>query len=749
MKFINNNRLKTILFILFAMIAQVFLGLNGSVFAEEDKVYKFAGDNNHPPYEYLNKKGEFVGFNIDILEVIAKDQNINVEIIPMEWDKAVTSLEKGNIDGIIGMSKSREREKLFKFISPNLIVDQVIFSGSENVAINTLEDLEGLKVAYQLNDRNEEYISKIPNIIPVPKDDQESALLALSNKEVDAVLGTNLVGIYYLQKNNLINDIQVVGEAINSSEYGIVVTKENEELYKKLEKGLINIKTNKTYDKIYSKWFRESRVTIYEIIKSNKLETTVIVGAIVIMILFLTRYNSILKKRVKNRTKEIERANEELFQQQKEIYKLAYYDPVTSLPNRFKFIKELDKLLGRVKEGSLFAVLFLDLDRFKNINDTLGHETGDYILKLLSIRLRELMGEKDILAKVGGDEYFILYPYIKDREEIINLTNKIIENFKEPFTIDGYEIYLTTSIGIAIYPDSGIDSGSLLKNLDLALYKAKELGGNSYYIYGEELKSQGFDRMLLLNQLRQAVEENQLVVDYQPQVDIKTGKILGVEALMRWNHPEKGLLYPDAFIPLAEESGLIIAMGDWILKKACNDVKDWVNKRKDIYVSVNISTKQFQHKDFIKEVMEALDIAALNSRNLVLEITETVAISNIKYTIEILNELKELGIGVAIDDFGTGYSSLSYLSEMGANELKIDRSFISDIETNSKNKTISNAIIALAKKLDMKVTAEGVENLEQLTILKNMNCDKAQGYYFSRPISKEEIEKNYLDDFME
>ncbi len=251
--------------------------------------------------------------------------------------------------------------------------------------------------------------------------------------------------------------------------------------------------------------------------------------------------------------------------------------------------------------------------------------------------------------------------------------------------------------------------------------------------------------MMLLNQLRYAVEYDELVLHYQPQIDISTGEIRGVEALVRWNHPERGLLYPDEFIYLAEESGFIIQMGEWIIRQACLDGKKWQDEGKEIIVSVNISSKQFQQDDFVNKVTEIINESGLNPRNLTLEITETIAISDIKHTIEVLNRLRSLGIAVAIDDFGTGYSSLSYLNEMSVNELKIDRSFIWDIERNDKNKLISNTIIVLAKQLGLRVIAEGVENSEQLYILKEMNCDIAQGYHFSRPVTKERIDEMILE----
>ena len=369
---------------------------------------------------------------------------------------------------------------------------------------------------------------------------------------------------------------------------------------------------------------------------------------------------------------------------------------------------------------------------------------GDYILKLLGNRLRKQVEKGDIVARAGGDEFYILMNNYKNIDEVTDLAERILADFKSPYIVKDYTLYLTTSIGIVTFPDGGVDAGTLIKNADLALYKSKGLGGNTYYIYGEEIKSEGLERMMLLNQLRYAVEYDELVLHYQPQIDISTGEIRGVEALVRWNHPERGLLYPDEFIYLAEESGFIIQMGEWILKKACIDGKKWQDDGNDMIVSVNISSKQFQQDNFVNKVMEAINESGLNPNNLTLEITETIAISDIKRTIEVLNELRSLGIAVAIDDFGTGYSSLSYLNEMSVNELKIDRSFIWDIEKNDKNKLISNTIIILAKQLGLRVIAEGVENYEQLTILKEMNCDIAQGFHFSRPVTREEIDEMIL-----
>lgn len=738
------ERKKIVLFIILAMVLGQGLLAEGKSTDSKDysKTIKLAGDHNHPPYEYIDDNGIFKGFNIDIINAIANEMDLKLEIIPMEWSDAILALDNNEVDGIIGMSQNQERLEKYRFISPTVINEQVIFTRKDTVHINELADLQGLKMAYQKNDYNESIILEIPNITPYPKRGQDEALAALEKGEVDATMGNKLVGLYYLQKNKMTELIKVVGEPISTVKYGPVVGKDNEELLQVLEKGLEAIKRNKLYDKIYKKWFGEDISYIKMIFDVYKEQIISVFIVISLTFLSLYFYNKKLQREVLKRTSELEIANKDLIEHQKEIYNLAYYDPITSLPNRVYFTEELNNIFENIEENKgLFAVLLLDLDRFKHINDTLGHNVGDHILKLLGMRLKKLVKDDDIIARIGGDEYYILIKDIDHTDDVIKLANIIIEDFKKPFHIKDYELYLTTSIGISLYPDGGLDSQSMIKNADLALYKAKEFGGNAYYIYGIEIQSTGLERMMLLNQLRQALQNNEFMLHYQPQIDILTGKIRGMEALIRWNHPEQGLLYPDKFIPLAEETGLIIPMGEWILREASIQAKKWIDLGHDITISVNISAKQFQHRGFISEVINAIDKSGLNPKNLTLEITETIAISNIDYTLNILDTLGSLGISVAIDDFGTGYSSLNYLNEMNVNELKIDRSFIWDIEKNDKNKMISNTIIVLAKQLGLKVTAEGVENREQLEILKEMKCDIAQGYHFSKPVSKEKMDE--------
>ena len=745
MNFMKTYRRILILMSIILILSHGFFAHGENIMEDNNRVYRFAGDYNHPPYEFVDKNGRFVGFNVDIMNAIAEAMNIDVQIIPMSWDNAVWSLDTGEVDGIIGMAQNDSRLERYRFTSHTLLNEQVIFVHKDTVHVSSTEELAGFRVAYQRGDYNESVLLRIPNVKRFPKIDQEEALIALANGEVDAVLGNKLVGMYHLQRNKLTDEIKIVGDPISSAKYGPVVSMDNEELLYILEEGLQLIRDNNTYEAIYKKWFGQNISNLRLILDLYK--DKLIFGIIILFMIFvfLYMYNKRLQREVSRRTQELEMANKSLIKQQKEIYNLAYFDSITSLPNRVYFVEEVNNKFENPDEVvANFAILFLDIDRFKHINDTLGHSVGDYILKLLGNRLRKQVEKGDIVARAGGDEFYILMNNYKNIDEVTDLAERILADFKSPYIVKDYTLYLTTSIGIVTFPDGGVDAGTLIKNADLALYKSKGLGGNTYYIYGEEIKSEGLERMMLLNQLRYAVEYDELVLHYQPQVDISTGEIRGVEALVRWNHPERGLLYPDEFIYLAEESGFIIQMGEWILKKACIDGKKWQDDGNDMIVSVNISSKQFQQDNFVNKVMEAINESGLNPNNLTLEITETIAISDIKRTIEVLNELRSLGIAVAIDDFGTGYSSLSYLNEMSVNELKIDRSFIWDIEKNDKNKLISNTIIILAKQLGLRVIAEGVENYEQLTILKEMNCDIAQGFHFSRPVTREEIDEMIL-----
>ncbi len=422
----------------------------------------------------------------------------------------------------------------------------------------------------------------------------------------------------------------------------------------------------------------------------------------------------------------------------------AHYDFLTNLPNRVLFKDRLNLELSHAhRNKALLAVMFLDLDRFKLVNDTLGHAMGDQLLKGVAKRLSDCLRESDTVSRLGGDEFTILLPGLSYKEDAAKVAQKIINALQQPWLLGGHEFHITTSIGIALYPNDGEDADTLLKHADTAMYRAKEQGGNDYQLYTPAMNAIILERLDLENSLRHAVKNKEFVVFYQPQVNTNTGQITGMEALVRWQHPYRGLISPNEFIPVAEETGLIVPIGEWVLRTACAQIKAWQETGfPPMRVTVNLSARQFlQQKNLVAIVAQILQETGLDPRWLELEITESIAMQDVEFTITMLYELRRMGIQIAIDDFGTGYSSLNYLKRFPINTLKIDRSFVCDIGINQDNTAIVSTIINLGQNMGLNVIAEGVEAEEQLVFLKKRDCIEMQGYLFSKPVPAEEFER--------
>lgn len=427
---------------------------------------------------------------------------------------------------------------------------------------------------------------------------------------------------------------------------------------------------------------------------------------------------------------------------EKIIEHLAFHDSLTDLPNRRLFLRRIEEdLMQASYEGTKIAVLFLDVDRFKIINDSFGHELGDNVLLEAVTRIKKQIKAEDFLARFGGDEFTMLLTDIESKDEVEEMVERIKQDFTRPFKIGNKSYPLTFSIGIALYPEDGKSINELIGRADTALYHVKERGRGNYAFFSKEMEQKSLERTLLDNELRKAVHTNQFYIKYQPKINLKNKEVMGMEALLRWKHPEIGMIPPDKFIPQAEESGLINEIGEWVLKEACTFAKSLQNNGcKDCIISVNLSGKQLEDENFINKLKHILSETGLEPKYLDLEITENILV-NERTVFHMLNQIRELGVHISIDDFGTGYSSLSYVKDLPVNTLKIDMSFIRDIEHSEESKAIVFAIIKLAETLDMNVIAEGIENEEQLDILVDNGCSNAQGYLFSKPLIADEFKK--------
>jgi len=431
---------------------------------------------------------------------------------------------------------------------------------------------------------------------------------------------------------------------------------------------------------------------------------------------------------------------------------LANYDALTELPNRSLLMDRLEQALTRAPwHDRSVAVLFCDLDRFKIINDTLGHNAGDQVLNIVAQRFLRCVRNGDTVARLGGDEFVILLTDLARSYDVSKLADKIIHEISQPLMLEEQEVYVTTSVGISVFPDDGYEADVLLKQADIAMYQAKEKGKNSYQIYSESLNTRTTDRLTLEGALRRALDGDELQVYYQPQIDLKTNNIVSAEALIRWQHPEMGLIAPVDFLPIAKETGLMAAIDKWVMARACKQNKSWRDMGlPSIRIAVNMSDQLFHQEDLVQTVANILADADLPADGLELELTEAVIMRNPEQAVNILNQLQEMGVKIAIDDFGTGYSSLGHLKHYPIQTIKIDRSFVSDLPHDSDDAAITEAILAMSNSLGLTVVAEGIETIEQHGFLKNLDCKLMQGFLFSQPLDAAKfhdmLQRNFKED---
>jgi len=424
----------------------------------------------------------------------------------------------------------------------------------------------------------------------------------------------------------------------------------------------------------------------------------------------------------------------------------AHHDALTGLPNRFLFSDRLEQSIEKAKRhNSVVALFFIDLDHFKEINDSLGHEVGDKVLQEATLRLQTSIRDEDTLARLGGDEFTVLLEDLKQGQNASNIAKKILENLEKPIYIDEHELYISSSIGISLYPDDGVTAQDLLKFADSAMYKAKDEGRNNYQFYSSEMTELAFERVVMETGIRSAIQNEEFVVYYQVQIDGRDNTLVGMEALVRWNHPIMGIVPPSKFIPLAESTGLIIDIDNFVMKTAMKQIATWYKEGLNPGVlAMNLAVKQLERKGFIEDFKVMMQDSECKAKWIELEVTEDQIMKNPEKAIKILDKISDMGIELAVDDFGTGYSSLSYLKKLPITKLKIDQSFVRDLPDDEEDTAITKAVIALAKGLNLNIIAEGVETKEQRDFLVKNGCANIQGYYYSKPIVASELKKRFL-----
>ena len=719
-------------------------------------VIRVAVDPDWAPIEFIDEEGKLDGISREYLDLLEKHLNIKFEIAnQLTWQEAVYAVKNRKLDMFSSVSVTDERKTYCTFTSPYLSFPIKMFSHADHPYVGELSNLTTETVVVVQGYAIEAWLRRdYPHLkiitVPTPLD----GLQKISHREATVFIGNVITANYYLGKANITN-VRVSGDTPYSNDQAMAVRNDWSVLAGILQKSLNSIP-------------REQRKLIYNRWNTIKFEHAIDYGLIwrivivtIIIIFIIIYWNRRLAREI-NRREKIEvklrdyqlTLEEKVEQRTRDYVQLAHYDVLTGLPNRILFTDRLTQAMHTAdRYNSRVAILFIDLDDFKQVNDSFDHTYGDDALKAVADRFMALIRKEDTLARMGGDEFTLILNNIQHNDDIALIANKIIQQLHEPIVIHGHRIFLGASIGISIYPEHGETIEDLVRNADSAMYKAKSSGRNTFKYYSEDLTQFALQRIKMESWLHKAIENKQFVLHYQPQIDLDSGEICGIEALIRWEHPEEGNISPAQFIPQAERSRLIIPIGKWVLTEACRQMKHWRQTGcigDNVTMSVNLSALQFEQDDLIDMVKSALDHANLKHSMLELEITESVMMNNPERSREILNQLRDLNVKIAIDDFGTGYSSLSYLKLLPLTKLKIDRAFVSDIPDDPNDVAISRAIISLAESMSLEVLAEGVETEAQHDFLKQEGCHSGQGYLYSKPLSTAEFEQfiaSYHDAF--
>lgn len=679
-------------------------------------------DRAFPPFGSITKDHEYIGFSADIMRIVEHRLGITFDVAKdAPWNETMKMAKAGEIDMISALVNSKQRQQFLTFTSPYISNPTIIINDGEvNGYIGSLKNLKGKKVAIEAGSYSAGVLAReYPKIELIPVDNTSMALSLVSIGKADAYVGNGVTSSYLIRKLGYHN-LSYAGQTEYQSSHSIGVTKENNILADIMKKAISSV-SKSDIEAIANYWFGVRTNSF--ISKSTALSIGSVLGGLVV---FFSFWVFSLRK-----------TRNELKKSQQAIKSHSEIDYLTGLGNRRKFYQTLNSKITQCdNQGNPFTLFFLDLDRFKEVNDSLGHAVGDLLLVEASQRILASIGEAGLVSRIGGDEFMVILPELTNNKEIEQYADCIRRRLNDPFTIEGNEINITTSIGITCYPNDANDAEQLVINGDQAMYASKKKGRNCYTYFNKKMTEEAQYKACLCRNLRTAISEKQFTLHYQPIVDLATNRINKAEALIRWDHPERGLVSPAEFIPLAEEAGLINEIGEWTFKKAIDHTAD-IQKRFNMHFQMTINTSPLQYRS------NGLDIASwykymssqgLTGDNLIVEITEGVLMEASETVKNTLFQLRDRKVGVAIDDFGTGYSSLAYLKKFDIDYLKIDRTFVKNLSVGSDDAVLIQAIIMMAHQLGLKVVAEGIETAAQRDILIEAGCDFGQGYYYSKPI---------------
>lgn len=693
-------------------------------FLKQHPVIRLASDFAWPPFESISDKGIYSGIAADYLALLEDRLGVQFVISPRKpWPEILDMLRRKELDLLSCAMETESRAQYATFTAPYISHPMVIVTRDDMGYVDGLEGLKGKSIAVEQGYASFDLLTnEHPELNVKPFNDSLSAMLAVSRGEVFAYIG-NIATLSHVVRQNGITNIKISGQIPYQFQLALGVRKDWPQLVPILQKALDSISLEDK-NRILQKWIAVN------VDKPLNVMLIVQIVAISLLILLAVLYwNFTLNRKVNHRTAQIR-------------YQ-AEYDSLTDLPNRLLALSTLSQFIELAKQTHHYVtVLFLDIDDFKKINDTLGHEIGDKLIVEVSRRLKSSMRQGDIVSRLGGDEFIVLLSNLKEPADAIPIIRDVLKCFNDSFALEGRELVLTVSIGVAVYPDHGESPSELLRNADTAMYDAKREGRNTFSFFSKDMSDRVSHQLLLEELMHGALERGEFHIYFQPKVDVLDRKIIGFEALLRWNNPQLGFVSPFEFIPVAENNGLIIPIGRFVLENGLKVLKDWQQRFDEtLSLAVNLSPRQFKDEELITFIHSTLNELDIKHEKLELEITEGVLLSGQQNIKKSLQKIKSLGIKLAMDDFGTGYSSLSYLRNYPFDTLKIDREFIRDVTQDRSDRELTIAAISMAHSLKLKVVAEGVETQAQLDLLTAQRCDIAQGFLFSQPLPCSGVEK--------